>query len=126
MPGTSPGMTRRETLDEPGRTAYLLARAVARPLFVHAPSATGDGCAAAGPFPKMVRRARLVAARASAGAAWEGARQPLGAADCAYRRWQDAGGISADAGGVLRKPRAERGRSARAARRVGVSRGHGA
>ncbi|WP_371740480.1 ligase-associated DNA damage response DEXH box helicase [Bradyrhizobium sp. LCT2] len=49
----------------------------------------------------MVRGARLVAARASTGAAGEGARGPLRAADRADRRRQDAGGISADAGGVV-------------------------
>ena len=85
------------TLDEPDRTAYLLG--VSSPdLFPRAPS---DGCAAAGPFSRMVRRARLVAARASAGAAGKGARRPLGAADRAHRRRQDARGISADAGGTF-------------------------
>ena len=47
-----------------------------------------------------VRRPRLVAARASARAARESPRRPLGAADRADRRRQDAGRISADAGGV--------------------------
>ena len=52
----------------------------------------------------MVRGARLVAARASAGAAGQGPRRPLRAADRADRRRQDAGGISADAGGAERSP----------------------
>src|SRR3984893_8893108 len=42
----------------------------------------------------------MVAARASAGAAGEGPRRPLGALDRAYWRRQDAGRISADAGGA--------------------------
>ena len=44
----------------------------------------------------LVRAARLDAARASARTAGEGARRPLGAADRADRRRQDAGGISAE------------------------------
>ena len=48
----------------------------------------------------MVFGPRLVAARASARAAGEGARGPFGPADRADRRRQDAGGISADAGGA--------------------------
>jgi hypothetical protein len=59
------------------------------------------GRAAARPFSEMVRVARLVAARASARAACEGARGPLSAPDCADRRRQDAGGISADLGGIV-------------------------
>src|SRR5262245_65575134 len=92
-------MTRRVgagTLDEPGWTAYLLARAVARSLFLDTASAPGDGCAAAGPFPKMVRRARLVTARASAGAAWQSPRQSFRTADRAHRRRQDASGLRSE------------------------------
>jgi len=48
---------------------------------------------AAGSFPSMVRRARLVAARASARTARQGPRRPLGAADRPHRRRQDAGGF---------------------------------
>ena len=84
-------------LDEPAATAYLLCRAAPHP---HT-SRPETGRAAAGPFPDMVRRARLVAARASAGAAGQGARRPLGAADRADRRRQDAGRLSADAGGAV-------------------------
>ncbi len=58
------------------------------------------GRAAARPLPGVVCGPRLVAARASARAAGEGARGPFGAADRADRRRQDAGGISADAGGA--------------------------
>src|SRR5262245_31508964 len=89
------------TLDEPGRTAYLLARAVARSLFLDPACAPRDGCAAAGPFPEMVCRARLVAARTPAGVAWQSPRQPFRAADCADRRGQDARGLSAVAGGAF-------------------------
>ena len=62
------------------------------------------GRPAAGPFPPLVRRPRLVAARASARAAGKGPRRPLGAVDRAHRRRQDARGISADTGGVERDP----------------------
>src|ERR1700722_11392994 len=48
----------------------------------------------------MVRRARLVAARASARTAGKGPRRPLRALDRPDRRRQDAGRIFADAGGV--------------------------
>ena len=48
------------------------------------------------------------AARASARAARQGARRPLGAADRADRRRQDAGRISADAGGAERSLPARR------------------
>ena len=51
----------------------------------------------------LVRAARLDAARASARTAGEGARRPLGAADRADRRRQDAGGLSAELGGVERE-----------------------
>src|SRR5258708_13535123 len=50
----------------------------------------------------MVRRARMVAARTSAGAARKGPRRSLRAADCPHRRRQDAGRIPADAGGAER------------------------
>ncbi len=49
----------------------------------------------------MVRVARLVAARASVGAAGKGPRRSLRAADRADRRRQDAGGVSADIGGAF-------------------------
>src|SRR5260370_9862741 len=52
----------------------------------------------------MVRRPRMVAARASAGAARKGPRRSLRAADCPHRRRQDAGRIFADAGGAGRHP----------------------
>src|SRR5260370_13642513 len=48
----------------------------------------------------MVRRPRLVAARASTGAARKGPRRSLGALDCAHRSRQNAGRILADAGGI--------------------------
>ena len=51
-------------------------------------------------FRALVRGARLGAARASARTAGEGPRRPLGAADRADRRRQDAGRVSADAGGA--------------------------
>ena len=85
------------TLDESGPAAYLFCRVAARSPRI---SAT-RGRVAAGPFQEMVRRARLVAARASARAAREGARRPFRALDRADRRRQDVGGISADAGGVI-------------------------
>ncbi len=46
----------------------------------------------------MVRVARLVATRASIGAARKGPRRRVGAADRADRRRQDVGGVSADIG----------------------------
>ena len=58
----------------------------------------------------LVRQPRLDAARASARAPGEGARRPLGAADRADRRRQDAGRISAEPGGAERtlSPQARR------------------
>ena len=53
----------------------------------------------------MVFLARLEPARASAGIAGARPRRPLGAADRADRRRQDAGGVSADLGGALRARR---------------------
>ena len=63
------------------------------------------GAAAAGAVRPLVREPRLDAARASAGTSGQGARRPLGAADRADRRRQDAGGISAEPGGVERAAR---------------------
>ena len=94
-----------QALDEAAPTAYLLRRAVARSLALHA---ARNGCAAARPLPALVRLARLVAARASVGAAGKGPRRSFGAADCADRRRQDAGRISADAGGAFCFRRFER------------------
>src|ERR1700694_3083435 len=51
----------------------------------------------------MVRWPRLVAARASAGAAGKGPRRSLRAADRPDRRRQDAGRILADTGGAERR-----------------------
>ena len=86
---TSPRRSRSDSL--------ALTGAVARSLALHA---ARNGCAAARPLPPLVRRARLVAARASIGAAGKGPRRPFGATDRADRRRQDAGRISADAGGA--------------------------
>src|SRR6185295_9871161 len=51
----------------------------------------------------LVRTARLDAARAPARSAGARARRPLGAADRADRRRQDARGVPADTGGVERR-----------------------
>src|ERR1700755_2126221 len=92
----SPGTTVRPApaLDEALPTAYLLGRA--------APNASRPAgrSAAAGPFQKMVRGTRVVAARASARSAQESSRRSLRAADRADRRRQDPGRIPADAGGT--------------------------
>ena len=72
------------------------------------------------PFRAMVRQARLDAARASVGIAREGASRPLGAADRADRRRQDAGGFSADAHGIASARRARRRSSSRPARTSGA------
>ena len=56
------------------------------------------------PFLRWFAGARLDAARASARAAGEGARRPLGAADRADRGGQDAGRLPADPGGVEQPP----------------------
>ena len=66
------------------------------------PHARPRGAGIAGGVRPLVRRTRLGAARASIGTAGEGAGRPLGAADRTDRRRQDAGGISADPGGVER------------------------
>ena len=58
--------------------------------------------AAARNLSALVRKPRLVAARASAGAARKSPRRPLGALDRAHRRRQDARGFFADAGGAAR------------------------
>src|SRR5258705_4631515 len=83
------------TLDEAALTAYLLARAVPNPSRI-------ASRAAAGPLSPLVRRPRLVAARASAGVARKGPRRSLGALDRADRRRQNAGRILGDAGGIER------------------------
>src|SRR6185295_9592858 len=56
---------------------------------------------AARDLPALVRRARLVAPRASIGAAGKSPGRPFGATDRPDRRRQDAGGVSADAGGAF-------------------------
>ena len=89
------GRRGEDTLDEANATAYLLVRAAQDPARI------ARRRAAARPFQNMVRRPRLVAARASARVAGEGPRKPLRAADRTDRRRQDAGGIFADAGGIV-------------------------